>query len=100
MQLKVGDCEFTLPINNIQQAFKANTSNITYDVDMREIVMIRNEYYSIVPLYQIFGVKTDVSKIEDGILILVETGNKRYCIFADSLLGEQQISGKSNCRFI
>ena len=27
----------------------------------------------------------------DGIVILVETHNSSYCIFADSLIGEQQI---------
>lgn len=91
MQLKVGDSEFTLPINNIQQAFKANASNITHDVNMREIVMLRNEYYSVVPLHSIFGVPTEVTNIEEGILILVDAGAKRYCIFADALLGEQQI---------
>ena len=91
MQLKVGDSEFTLPINNIQQAFKANASNITHDVNMREIVMLRNEYYSVVPLHSIFGVPTEVTNIEEGILILVDAGTKRYCIFADALLGEQQI---------
>lgn len=91
MQLKVGDSEFTLPINNIQQAFKANDTNITHDMDKREIVMIRNEYYSILPLHQIFGVKTDITNTKDGILILVDAGSKRYCIFADGLLGEQQI---------
>ncbi|MFA0815061.1 MAG: chemotaxis protein CheA [Anaerofustis sp.] len=91
MQLKVGDSEFTLPINNIQQAFKANATNITHDMSMNEIVMLRNEYYSVVHLHRVFGVETDITNLADGILILVEAGAKRYCIFADALLGEQQI---------
>ena len=60
-------------------------------MNMREIVMLRNEYYPIVPLHKIFNIETDITKIEDGILILVDAGNKSYCIFADALLGEQQI---------
>ena len=34
---------------------------------------------------------TDVTQLEDGILLLVETDNKSMCIFADKLIGEQQV---------
>jgi two-component system chemotaxis sensor kinase CheA len=91
MQIKVGDSEFTLPINNIQQAFKTDAENITYDTQMRPIVMLRNAYYPVISLHKAFGVQTGITNMEDGILILVETGSKRYCVFADELLGEQQI---------
>ncbi|WMJ21902.1 chemotaxis protein CheA [Paludicola sp. MB14-C6] len=91
MQVTVGESMFTIPINNIRQSFKATDDNIMLDSNKREIVMIRNEYYPVIKLHEIYNIETDVKDIKDGILILVEVDDKSYCIFADVLLGEQQV---------
>lgn len=91
MEVSVSDSAFTIPINNIRQSFKADDTNIMYDSNMKEIVMIRNEYYPVIKLHEIYDIPTEVTNIKDGILILVEVDDKSYCIFADQLLGEHQV---------
>lgn len=91
MQVTVGNSLFTIPINNIRQSFKATDENIMYDANNREIVMIRNEYYPVIKLHELYDIETDITDIKDGILILVEVEERSYCIFADVLVGEQQV---------
>lgn len=95
MKISVGNTVFTIPINNIRQSFKVDQSSIHYDTDMHEIIMVRNQYYPVLRLHKIFGIETEITDISSGIVILVETHEKAYCIFADTLLGEQQVVVKS-----
>lgn len=95
MKISVGETVFTIPINNIRQSFKVDQSAIHYDTDMNEIIMVRNQYYPVVRLHKEFGIASEITDISSGIVILVETHEKAYCIFADALLGEQQVVVKS-----
>ncbi|HEX3037514.1 MAG TPA: chemotaxis protein CheA [Oscillospiraceae bacterium] len=91
MKVSVGDTMFTVPISNIKQSFKVSKENVIYDTDKREIIMVRNEYYPVIRLHETFEVPTKITDISEGIVLLVETHEASYCIFADALLGEQQV---------
>lgn len=91
MKISVGDTMFTVPIKNILQSFKAKDENIMYDTDMNEIIMVRDRYYPVVRLHKAYHLKTEIEDIGSGIMILVGTHEHSFCLFADSLLGEQQV---------
>ncbi|WP_326974799.1 chemotaxis protein CheA [Caproicibacter sp. BJN0012] len=91
MKISVGDTMFTIPIKNILQSFKARDENIMYDTDMHEIIMVRERYYPVVRLHKAYHLDTEVEDIGGGIMILVGTHDNSFCIFADALLGEQQV---------
>jgi len=95
MKVSVGDTVFTIPINNIKQLFKVTKENLLHDTNDNEIIMVRNQYYSVIRLHDIFSIDTEVKDVSEGIVILVENHEKAYCIFADNLLGEQQVVVKS-----
>lgn len=91
MEITVGDLVFTVPISTIKESFKVESSQILRDTGGNEMIMIRGICYPILRLHEKFNIDTDVTKLEDGILLLVETDNKSMCIFADKLIGEQQV---------
>ena len=91
MKVTVGETVFTIPINNIRQSFKISSEDLVYDTNGNEIVMVRGRYYPIIRLHKLFGVPTEVTEVESGIVILVETHETACCLFADALLGEQQV---------
>ncbi|WP_411676514.1 ATP-binding protein [Caproicibacter sp.] len=91
MKISVGDTMFTIPIKNILQSFKAKDENIMYDTDMHEIIMVRDRYYPVVRLHKSYHLDTEVQSVGDGIMILVGTHDNSFCLFADALLGEQQV---------
>lgn len=91
MEITCGDLVFTVPIATIRESFKAESSQILRDTKNNEMIMIRGVCYPILRMHEKFGIDTAITNLEDGILLLVETDNKSVCIFADKLIGEQQV---------
>ncbi len=91
MQVVVGDTEFIIPIKNIQQSLNVNKKDIVENTDGSEGIMLRNKCYPVIRLHDLYGIETEIKDLEDGILVLVEAENKAYGLFADRLLGEQQV---------
>ena len=50
------------------------------------MVVIREKCYPLIRLHKIYDVETSVVDIDSGIVILVESGEESYCIFADTLI--------------
>ncbi len=92
MEISVGNSIFTVPISNIRQSFKVPAEDVIYDASGNEIIRVMDEFYPIIRLHNLYGIYDDVcTNIEDGILMWVEENERSYCLFVDSLLGEQQV---------
>jgi two-component system chemotaxis sensor kinase CheA len=91
MTIRVGNSTFTVPVTSIRQSFIIKKENIIKDLDNKDMILIRGEGYSILRLHELYNIKTNIVNIEDGIVIMVEDQGKIKCIFADELVGEQQV---------
>jgi len=91
MEVSVGSSIFTIPINNIRQSFKMSDSDIIHDAAHGEMVKVMDNFYSVIRAKDVYGLDNGYDKIEDGILMWVESGECTYCLFVDELLGEQQV---------
>lgn len=100
MTISVGRSKYTIPIISIRESFKVKEGEVFTDPEGNEMIMIRGECYSIIRLHELYNVKTDITNIPDGIVVMVENESKSSCIFADKLLGEQQVVVKALPEFI
>ncbi len=92
MDISLGKTTFSIPITSIKQSFKlTDDSKIMHNTDGSDMIMLRGECYPIIRLYEYFNIPTQVTDLKDGIVIQVESGSDVACIFADELLGEQQV---------
>nr|MDE6763069.1 chemotaxis protein CheW [Oscillospiraceae bacterium] len=91
MEISVGNSIFTVPINSIRNSFKVQPSQLVKDTTGKEMIMLYGECYPLIRLYQLYDLKPNTENVFDGIVILVETDGKSACIFADELIGEQQV---------
>lgn len=91
MEIAVGSSIFTVPIANIRQSIKVSNEDVVYDAEGNEIVKCLDEFYPIIRVHQLYNIDTEITNIEDGILIWVEASDTSYCLFVDELLGEQQV---------
>lgn len=91
MQIRVGANIYTVPITNIRESFKANSSQLLSDPDGNLMIMIRGVCYPVIQLFKIFNVKDAIHKLEDGILLLVDSGDRLACLLADELIGKHQV---------
>jgi two-component system chemotaxis sensor kinase CheA len=100
MNIKVGQSRFTIPIVAIQESFRAKSKAIIQDNEGNEMIMVRGLCYPILRLHQFYSIETDITAFEQGILIMVEEDGKSCCVFADELLGQQQVVVKSLPEYI
>lgn len=100
MIVRVGESIFTIPVTSIKQSLIVKSKDIFKDLDEKEMITIRGECFNILRLHQYYQLKTDVTQIEDGIVIMLEDDGKSICIFVDELLGEQQVVIKALPEYI
>jgi two-component system, chemotaxis family, sensor kinase CheA len=100
MIIKVGGDKYTIPIVSIKQSFKARPGDVFLDPDGNEMISLRGEVYNVIRLYQFFNIQSEVTQIEDGIMILIEDGERTVCVFSDELIGEQQVVVKTMPKYI
>ena len=90
MQVSVGPHIFIVPLLSIKEAFKPSNADIAKDPDGNEMIHTRGNCYPIIRLHEVFGIDAAVTNFEDGMLLQLETQHHTYCLFVDSLVGEQQ----------
>lgn len=100
INIKVGESRYTIPTISIKEFFRPQERDIINDPDGNEMIMVRGQCYSIKRLHRIYHVKTDVIKLTEGIIIMVEQDEEMVCIFADELLGQQQVVVKALPEYI
>jgi two-component system chemotaxis sensor kinase CheA len=59
------------------------------------MIMLRGVAYPIIRLHEALGVDNAIRDIDKGILILVDTGDRSGCLFADELIGKFQVVVKA-----
>ena len=100
MLIKIGDAKYTIPIMDIRRSLKITDKDIVFDPSNNEMVKIRGQVYNLVRLNRFFGLDIGYENIEDGIVLMLENGDQTVCVFADELVGEQQIVVKNIPKYI
>ncbi|HWT77151.1 MAG TPA: chemotaxis protein CheA [Mobilitalea sp.] len=95
MNIRVGESRYTIPITTIKESFQPDPGNIITDPDGNEMIMVRGNCYHIKRLHRLYDVKTEITEFAGGILIMVELEGRTCCLFADELLGQQQVVVKT-----
>ncbi len=92
MEISVGGNIFTLPITSIKQSFKIfDPKQVIYNTDGSEMIMLRGECFPIIRLHEIYSIDNAIKDLTEGIVIQIENASQVACIFADELIGEQQV---------
>lgn len=100
MNLKVGDSRFTLPLMSIKESFRPNDEAVFKDPSGKEMIMLRGICYPILRLHEFYAIQTEVLDCHEGILIMIEENEQTVCLFADELIGQQQVVIKALPNYI
>ena len=93
--VRVGDEIYILPLVSIIESLQARPEQIKSVAGCAEVYRLREEYIPIVRLCNVFGVRAEAEKLEDGLLVVVEGDGQKVAVFVDDLLGQQQVVIKS-----
>ncbi len=101
MKVAVGDTTFTIPIANIRSSFKVDNAEIIRDENGNEMIDRDGEFYPIVKLNEFYCIRGQHDDdMRDGIMVWVEASDKSCCLYADELIGEQQVVVKPLPQFV
>lgn len=100
MTIRVGSNRYTMPITTIKESFKLSKEKLIKDLEGNTLVLVRGETYPVIRLGDLFRVHTAITELSDGIMIMVEDDGNSKVIFADELLGEQQVVVKTLPKYI
>lgn len=87
----VGETNFVSPTNSVLEFIRLTSDKLIVEPDGEEYVMIREEYYPLVRLNRFYHLKGAIDNIEDGIVVVLTHEDKSFAVFADKLVGEQEI---------
>lgn len=100
MSVQVGGSRFTIPINYISRSFRPEEGQIFQDPDGQEMIMVQGKCCPVVRLYDMYKIEGAVSEPTEGIVLLLEAGEKIIGVLADKLLGVQEIVVKPVPQYI
>ncbi|MBU5479197.1 chemotaxis protein CheA [Eubacterium sp. MSJ-13] len=87
----VGETNFVTPTNSVTEFIRVEKDKLIVEPDGEEYVMIRQECYPLIRLNRFYHLDSAVEEIEDGIVIILNHEDRKLAVFADSLVGEQEI---------
>lgn len=91
MKLRVGNQFFIIPITGIQQSFRIEKDQYIKEPSGMEMILLRGVAYSLLRLYRQYNIVGSQEDINEGIVVMVGNESNQKAIFADELLGEQQV---------
>lgn len=100
MIISVGGNKYTIPTVAILESFRVKNEAIIEDEMGNEMIMVRGDCYPVVRLHRRFGINTEITDFGEGIMIMLEGEDKRMCVFADALIGQQQVVVKALPKYI
>lgn len=100
MMMRVGNNLLAVPIVNVQESFSMKAEEVIVDPNGNEFIMLRGKCYPIMRLHKRFGMVSKTQEIAKGILIMIEYAGKSVLLFADEIIGEQQLVVKTLSKFM
>ena len=95
MSVACGDEVFILPLNYIVESLRPAPDAVKTITGRGRVVPIRGEYLPVISLSRVMNIEGRASSEQDGILVILETGQRQVALFVDALVGQHQVVIKS-----
>ena len=93
--VRVGQDIYILPLLSIIESLRAKPKLVNSFAGVAEVYKLRDDYIPILRLYDIFGIMSSATHLDQGLLVIVEGDGQKIGLFVDELLSQQQIVIKS-----
>lgn len=89
--VQVGDSPFVLETSSIKEFVRMGEDALVQEPSGEEYIVLRGECLPFLRLNERYGLPGSATKLEDGILVVLEHEGRQLCILIDKLLQEQEI---------
>jgi len=91
----VGSNVYIIPLVSIVESLQIDLSKVNSVGGGLDVLRLRDEYIPIMRLYDLFGHQDANTKLDNGLLVVVESDNEKVGLLVDELLAQQQFVIKS-----
>ena len=92
LDIAVSDQKYILPLSSIVESLQPTSDMIKKIGDgTQDLLMLREEFIPVVRIHQLFGLKKSFENLEDGMLIVVKSGNTKVALSIDEFLNQHQV---------
>ncbi|AWN16004.1 chemotaxis protein CheW [Salinisphaera sp. LB1] len=95
MAVRVGDEVFILALGAILESMRIDESAVRTVTAGHHVIEVRGEYLPLVALHRAFDVEGAQTRLDRGIVVVVSSESRRFGLFVDELIGEQQVVVKN-----
>ena len=95
MSVRVGREIFILPLNSIAESLQPKADAVNAIAGRGNVVTVRGEYLPVLSLADVYGMRGDKERYEEGILVILESEGSKTALFVDDLVGQHQVVIKS-----
>lgn len=93
--VQVGDEVFIAPLVSIIESLQVDMKLVSSIAGKAELYKLRDEYIPIIRFHDVFGIETQNTSLENGLLVVVEGNGQKAALLVDDLLAQQQVVIKS-----
>lgn len=91
----LGDNVYIIPLVSIVESLQIDITKVNSVGGGVDVLRLRDEYIPIMRLYELFNHNDAQKRLEDGLLVVVESDNEKVGLLVDELLAQQQFVIKS-----
>ncbi|QLN19516.1 chemotaxis protein CheA [Escherichia coli] len=95
MSVRVADEVFILPLNAVMESLQPREADLHPLAGGERVLEVRGEYLPIVELWKVFNVAGAKTEATEGIVVILQSGGRRYALLVDQLIGQHQVVVKN-----
>ena len=95
MSVAAGKETYIIPLGYVIESLQAERGMIKSVSGVERLIQVRGEYLPVVALYEIFGIPDTVTRLDQGIMVVLESDGVKAALFIDALVGQHQVVIKS-----
>jgi two-component system chemotaxis sensor kinase CheA len=93
--IQVGDQKYIVPLISIIESVEIKPGTVKNVTGKGEVYSLRDEYVPLIRLADVFNLEASAETLEQGLLVVVESEDRKVGLFVDELLAQQQVVIKS-----
>jgi len=95
MSVAAGKETYIIPLGYVIESLQAERGMIKSVSGVERLIQVRDEYLPVIALYEVFGIPDTITRLDEGIMVVLEADGVKAALFIDALVGQHQVVIKS-----
>lgn len=95
MMVRVGTEQFALPVETIRELLRPSPADVHRMANRGSVISVRGETIPLFRLADLFTIGGAVERVDEGIIVVIEDGERRAALLVDETIGQQRVVVKS-----